>query len=279
MGEKSRLVIADRLACGALVAAAVASLAGLIVPGLYRDAEMLVWTTRADDSFRLVLVLPILALGLWTARRGSIAGRLIAMGALACLAYLYAFLTTAARVNAMTLAQVAVLGLSVWALLLGFQAIDPAPVERAIADRLLRRTTGVFLLAMTAFSALKWGGLIFSSVLSGDQPAEVVKLGPTPNALFTVELAFLVPLFALAGIRLLRRDLRGGVLALPMLVLLGLLGVGLAWEAVGIAVLGGTLDAGQAGAGIVFAAVPSLLLLAIVVRRSSSGWVPTVAGG
>jgi hypothetical protein len=60
--------------------------------------------TRAVDSFRLLLVVPILAIGLWAGARGSVAGRLAAMGGLACLCYLYAFFVSAVAINSMTLA-------------------------------------------------------------------------------------------------------------------------------------------------------------------------------
>ena len=259
--------VSSRLAWAAAAVAAVASLAGVAVTGLYRDGEALIRTTRADDSFRLFMVLPVLAIGLWAGRRGSVGGRLVALGALACLAYLYAFAATAAHINAMSLAQIAALGLSTWALLLGLGSVDPKVVAQAVDGRLLRRTTGVFLLAIAALSAVNWSAVLLGAAISGVQPADIEKLGLATNPLYTIELAFLVPAFAVAGIRLLRGDRAGAVLALPLLVLLVLLGIGLAWEAAGIAAFGGAFDAGQAVAGIVFAALPALLLLPIVVRR------------
>ena len=116
MAGINRLAEADRLAWGAVAATAVASLSGLILTGLYRDGDAMSRLTRADDSFRLLVVLPILAIGLWAGARGSVSGRLVSMGALACLCYLYAFVVSAVAINAMTLAHVAAFGLSFWAL-------------------------------------------------------------------------------------------------------------------------------------------------------------------
>ena len=67
-------------------------------------SDALTRLTRAVDSFRLLLVVPSLAVGLWAGARGSVAGRLAAMGGLACLCYLYAFFVSAVAINSMTLA-------------------------------------------------------------------------------------------------------------------------------------------------------------------------------
>jgi len=99
---------------GAAILTAIASVAGMVVPGLYRDRDALVRLTQADDVFRLAIVLPILAIGLSTAAHGSINGRLAALGALATLAYLHAFLVFGAALSAATLAHIAILGVVTW---------------------------------------------------------------------------------------------------------------------------------------------------------------------
>jgi hypothetical protein len=62
---------------------------------------------------------------------------------------------------------------------------------------------------------------------------------------------------------------RGFAPALPLLFLLVLLGLALSWEAAGVAVAGGSFDAGQAVAGIAFALIPALLLAPVAVRAGS----------
>ncbi|HEY5473333.1 MAG TPA: hypothetical protein VIK32_09105, partial [Candidatus Limnocylindrales bacterium] len=85
-----RLKFADQLAFVALLLAAVAAAAGLLVSGLYRDTEEGIRQARATDLVTLLGAVPALALGLWRARAGSAGGRLVAVGALAYLAYSYA---------------------------------------------------------------------------------------------------------------------------------------------------------------------------------------------
>ena len=75
--------ISNRLAALATVLAAVAALAGLAVTGLYVDSPNWVQQAQGTDLATLFLAVPVLALGLWTASRGSSAGRLAVVAGLA----------------------------------------------------------------------------------------------------------------------------------------------------------------------------------------------------
>ncbi len=66
-----RLRLSDRLGLAATVLMVIAALAGLVIPGLYRDRAILIDATRADNLFQLVVALPLLAGSLWLAHRGS----------------------------------------------------------------------------------------------------------------------------------------------------------------------------------------------------------------
>jgi hypothetical protein len=255
-----RFAVADGLAVGAAVLTVVASVAGLVVDGLYRDPVAFVELTRADDVFRLVVVVPVLVIGLAAGARGSMVGSLAACGALATLVYLYGVLAFGAAISALTIVQIAILGLSFWALLLALLGLDPTRVDAALGNCLPRRATAAFLLAMAALSTLQWGATIVGSAASGVAPADVARYGWTTSPLYAIELAFAVPLFAATGLRLLQRHGIGVLLAPPLLVFLALLGLGLAWESAFVALGGGAFDAGMALAGMLFFALPAVLI-------------------
>ena len=63
-----RLKLADRLALVALPLAAIAAIAGLLVPGIYRDTADGIRQARATDLVTLFVAVPLLAVGLWRAR-------------------------------------------------------------------------------------------------------------------------------------------------------------------------------------------------------------------
>ena len=194
----------DWLAWSALVLAAIAATAGLFIPGLYRDSEGWVRQARASDLTTLALVVPILGIGLWRARRGSILGRLVALGALAFLAYGYAIFAFAVETNPMTPLHYAILGLATWSIGLSLAGWNVEPTAEAASGPVPRRTTGIFLLATAALFALLWLGQIAGSIASGERAPELVRLGVTANPVWALDLAFALPVFAVVGIGLLR---------------------------------------------------------------------------
>ena len=220
-----RLKFADRLALAALLLAAVAAATGLLVSGLYRDPAEGVRQARAADLVTLVVAVPVLALGLWRARRGSASGRLMAIAALGYLVYTYAIYAFSVVINPLTPVHIAILGLTTWSFVLNVFGLDDASVDRATGFRLRRRTSGGFLILVAALFAMLWLSQIASAITSGQLPTAVSDLNLPTSAVYVLDLAFAVPLITLAAIWLLRGDRRGpasAVAGLGFLVILGL---------------------------------------------------------
>jgi len=221
----SRLKFADHLALVALLLAAIAAIAGLLVPGLYRDTADGIRQARATDLATLLVAVPVLAIGLWRARAGSVGGRLVAVAALGYLAYSYAIYAFSVVIDPLTPVHIAILGLATWSLVLTVFALDDATLDLASRFRLPRRTTGGFLIAVAGLFALLWLGQIVGAITSGRLPAGVSDLGLPTSPVYSLDLAFALPLITLAGIWLIRRDGRGpagAAAGLAFLVILGL---------------------------------------------------------
>ena len=217
--------VADRLAVVALVLAAIAAAAGLLVTGLYRDTAEMVREARAADLVTLAVAVPLLGLSLWRARSGSAGGRLVALGALGYLSYSYAIFAFSVVINPLTPVHIAILGLATWSLVLGSFGLDQATVERASLMRLSRRVAGASLIVVVVLFALLWLGQIAGAITSGELPASVSDLNLPTNAVYALDLAFALPLLAVAGGWLLRNDGRGpaaGMAALGFTALMGL---------------------------------------------------------
>jgi hypothetical protein len=221
----SRTKFADRLALGALLLAAVAAAAGLLVSGLYRDTDQGIRQARATDLVTLIFAVPALALGLWRARAGSVGGRFVAVAALGYLAYSYAIYAFSVVIGPLTPVHITILGLATWSLVLTVFALDEATIDIASRFRLPRRTTGGFLIAVASLFAMLWLGQIAGAISSGRLPAAVSDLGLPTSPVYSLDLAFAVPLITLAGVRLIRRDRRGpggAAAGLAFLMILGL---------------------------------------------------------
>jgi hypothetical protein len=217
------LSVSQRLAACAGVAAAIASLAGFI-PGVYRDRQVVVAQSHGFDIGDLIAVL-ILGLGLSWSTRGSVRGRLVAVGALGYL--LYSFVTYAFLIvlNAATVLYIAVLGFGVWSFITGFARIDDHEADGLAGGRLYRRLTAGFMIVIASLFALTWLREIAGSVISGRLPAGLAAAGWPMNPVYVLDLGLVVPTVVLGGLRLFRGKPGGLRLAVPFLVFLSLLSI------------------------------------------------------
>jgi hypothetical protein len=221
----SRIKFADRLALVALLLAAVAAAAGLLVSGLYRDSNEGIRQARATDLVTLLFAVPALAFGLWRARAGSVGGRLVAVAALGYLAYSYAIYAFSVVIGPLTPVHITILGLATWSLVLTVFALDEATLDLASRFGFPRRTTGGFLIAVAGLFAMLWLSQIAGAITSGRLPAAVSDLGLPTSPVYSLDLAFAVPLITLAGVWLIRRDRRGPASAAAGLAFLMILGL------------------------------------------------------
>lgn len=215
------LSVSERLALIAGIAAALASIAGFI-PGVYRDPKVVIAQSHGFDIGNLIAVL-ILGLGIAWSSRGSVRGRLVAIGALGYLIYsfvTYAFLIV---LNAATVLYIAVLGFGVWSFIAGFAAVDDREADQLAAGQSYQRLTAGFMIVVAALFALTWLREIAASVVSGLLPPALAAAGWPMNPVYVLDLGFVVPLVVLGAVRLLRGRPGAARLAVPFLIFLPLL--------------------------------------------------------
>src|SRR5829696_3862501 len=189
-------------------------------------------------------------------------GDLAAVSGLLYLVYNYAIFAFAVAMNPLTGAHIAILGLALWSLLLGGRQTVKASDD--VADRLTRRAAGGLLIAGAGFFSLLWVGQIASVTTTGVLPPDLVKAGLSTNPVYALDLAFFLPLCAIAGVGLLRRT-AAGASGQPMLIWVTLMGAG---------VLGGFLFA--AGAGEEVPVVVALVIGALSVASAALAAAPLV---
>jgi hypothetical protein len=222
MNPSGAFRLSHRLAWGSLILAAVAAAAGLFIPELYRDGEGWVRQARASDLTTLAAAVPILAVALWHAARGSRSAELITAGALAYLVYGYAIFAFSVSVNAMTPLHYAILGIATWSLGLSLPTLLSEGADAV--PRLPRRTSGIFLIGVAVLFALLWMSQIVDSIISGEPAPALAGLGLSTNPVWALDLAFALPAFVVAGLLLLRNRPIGRFVALPLLVFAGIMG-------------------------------------------------------
>jgi len=255
--------VSNRLAALATVLAAGAALAGLVVTGLYVDAPNWVQQAQGTDLATLFLAVPVLAGGLWTAARGSVAGRLAVVAGLLYLVYNYAIFAFSVAMNPLTALHIAIFGLSLWSLLLaGRSAVEGA---EDMTERLNRRSSGGLLIGVGAMFGLLWLGQIATTSTTGVLPPDLVKAGISSNPVYALDLAFFLPLCAIAGVGLLRRN-SAAAFAFSMLVWVPLMGAGVVGGIVLMAAAGDMTAVPVAVVITVLGGVSSMLAARAIVR-------------
>lgn len=200
----------------------VSSLLGLFRPGHYTDPPALLARTRIEDAVILVIVVPVLAIGLWYAWRGSPRGRIVWLGALACTAYLWLSRAAMLSFNDFFLGYVTLFALSLFTLVGGTVTTDVEPIRRRLSGRLPRSIVAGVLALTSLGLTLLWLSDIVPATLAGTEPLGIQEFGPKGALTYLFDLGLLVPSYAIGAYLLWTGHRWGYVTAGVLLVLAAL---------------------------------------------------------
>ena len=212
------------------VATAVVSAAGCVAgllqaTAVYGDeTRVLSDAATAQDLVGLAVVVPLLLILSRAAARGSLTCWLCCLGCLGFTVYNYAIYAFSIHFGPLFLVWVAVLGLSLFALITGLVLIDP----QLIRDRFAvapSRLPGWFLVSMAMLFTLVWLREIVPDLAAGQPSTSAAEWEVPTNPVHVLDLAFFLPAVAITGVMLLRRHWLGYATAAGQLVFLGLTGL------------------------------------------------------
>ncbi len=185
---------------------------------------------RGSDAVNLLATIPLLGVGLFLARRGSLRGALGLAGGLSMALYNAASLAFGAAYNSLFLLYLAFFAASLFAFILAFGAIDRAALSARLAPGLPRRGIAALLLVAAAGVIFAWLPDLVSALLRGHAPAGL--LSSTTDVTAVLDLGIIVPAASLAALLLLRRAPLGDLLAIILLIMLSLIGLIVAGQTV-----------------------------------------------
>ncbi|GAA1750958.1 hypothetical protein GCM10009767_07410 [Kocuria aegyptia] len=187
--------------------------------GLYRyDTVFTAAGSQATDLVTLVAGLPLLlaaTLGWW---RGSTRAGLVLLGTLGYFLYVYAgYALGAIAYNELFLLYVVAFSAALYAFVLVFAAFFRQDPDRLFPPGTPRRGPAVLMFASTVVLVVVWGIPLVNAAVTGAAPEG---LGPYSTE-FTeaLDLAVITPATVWAGVLILRRDRRGYLIAVSLLVL------------------------------------------------------------
>lgn len=197
----------------------VSSLLGLFRPGHYGDDPVLLEHYLAEDLAILLIGVPVLLVGLWYAMAGSLRGRIVWLGALAYMTYMWVSAGLMAPFNEFFLGYVALFSLSLFTLVGGITATDARAVSRDLEGAVSRPLYGGVLIVIAVAVAALWLGDLLPPTLAGETPTLIEEIGETATVSHFIDLSVVVPALALAGFWLYRGRTWGYVFAGVLLVM------------------------------------------------------------
>ena len=144
------LTLAYTLSGVAAILLFVTSVAGLVFGqrGFYRPDPATMPALLGQDALSLIVGLPLLLGSMILARRGSLGGLLLWMGALFYNAYSYAFYPLSPEFNALYLAYIAIVSASLYGLVYLLMSVNAEAIKSRFSARTPVRLIGGFMMAM-----------------------------------------------------------------------------------------------------------------------------------
>lgn len=250
-----------------LALAVVSSLVGLLRPGHYRAPPDLVLSYQIQDLTILLVGVPVLAVGLWFAARGSPRGRLVWLGGMAFMTYIWGSAAVQLPYNELFLVYVALFGLSLFTFVGGMWSTDPAALRRRLEGRVDPRLYAGALLVIGLGLATLWLSDVLPPLLQGATPTIVEESGPQALTSHVLDLGVVVPAILLAAAWLYRRRTWGYVLAGVVLILGAMLAAPIGLMTL-VLLTGETVTVSPVAAFFTFLPIVFSALLAVTYVRS-----------
>jgi hypothetical protein len=254
---------------------ALASLGGLFLHGLYRDNTWSTAAYRGTDLATLLLAVPVLAVALVLARRGSDGARLVWLGVLAYNVYNYAFYLFGTAFNDFFLLYAGLEALSLITLVGAIPAALAIPrMVKLVPARLVAgymAVVGVMFGAMWIIQAVPFLSL-------GTLPKVIGDSGIHTSIVFALDLTLIVPALLIGAVLLWRRRPVGLLLGVTMNVLAVLYMAALAFAG-GFQASAGINGASWTAQPYIELAVTSLAACWLLLRHLTPGTSPAVATG
>jgi hypothetical protein len=204
---------------GALAVVAAAAMAATIfVPGVLRGLPAMNGSARGTALVLLVVTIPTLVLAMLFAARGSLAAALIWIGALAHVLYNSVLFLFATPFNSLFPLYVAMFSLALFSVILIVRRVDAEDLRARFSARLPVRAIAAYVLLIVVLNAIAWLKGVVPGLLSSGTPSFLDGTGLTTSPTYIEDLAFWLPLMAVAAVWLWRRLAWGYLVVGSMLV-------------------------------------------------------------
>ena len=210
----------------AALLAVAGNIIALSVPGIYaRLTPVFFPQAIAQDIASLFLISPAWLILAAFALRGSLRAYLLWLGVLTFTVYNYVIYTFSVPFGPLFLLWVAVLGLSLYALIGGIAVVNHESVKSSFTSRRVITLVAWFLLVVAVLFSLLWLSEDVPALLSGNTPQSVIDMALPTNPVHILDLAFFLPAVIITGVLLLKQKSLAYTVAPAFIVFLILTGI------------------------------------------------------
>lgn len=214
------------LSIGSAVLALIGSIVALVVPRVYAPlTPYFLPQALAQDVANLALVAPAWLILAALALRGSLRAYLLWLGVLMFSVYNYVIYAFSIPFGPVFPLWVAVLGISLYALIGGLLASDHDAVKTAYNNRRFVRVAGWMLIVTALLFGLLWASEDVPAIVNGRAPQSLADLGLPTNPVHVLDYAFFLPAIEVTGVWLLKGKAPAFTLAPSLMVFVILTGV------------------------------------------------------
>jgi hypothetical protein len=207
---------------------AFAGAATFFIPGVLRGPAVMNGSARGTALVILVLGLPALLIAMWSAANGSIRAVIVWLGVIAYFSYNAVMFVFATPFNQLFLLYVAMFSLCFWSATTILHQVDVDALRVRFSPRLPVRGLAAYAVVIVALNALIWLRNVVPSVLSSAPPSWLDGTGLGTHPVYVLDLAFWLPLMAVAAVWLWRRRPWGYLLVGSILTMWVIESVGVA---------------------------------------------------
>lgn len=174
----------------------------------------------AQDIGNLVLASPVMVICAVLALRGSLRALMVWLGVVAFTVYNYVIYTFSIPFGPLYPVWVAVLGLSLHALIGGLTSLDSASIAAQFRSPRAARVSAWVLLAVASLFGLVWLSEDVPALLAGSPQQSGIAMNLPTNPVHTLDYAFFLSAAVVCGIRLLKNRSFGYPTTVAFLVFL-----------------------------------------------------------
>lgn len=181
------------------VVTVAATIPTVLAPDLLRGPAVMNGSARGTALVMLLAGIPVLVGSMTAARRGSVRGLLLWLGALAYLAYNGVMLLLGTPFNALFLLYDAILGLAIWSAITLLHRVDVDAVAARYRPGVRVRAVAVLIWVIVALNTAVWLRGLLPGLVADGTPAFLEGTGLTTFPTYVQDFAFWLPLFTVAG--------------------------------------------------------------------------------